>query len=197
LTSSFYSREPSTLKQRQIARSSPARGRGAGRASCFAGAEYNQFVLSISTIKTTIERDNWINNGRSPAASTDQRLQDAIFNLRTCLAPLPDEQIPAATAGLSFNRDKKLRENIRGDIASADQAFSGMQWKAATVRAGAAAEALLLWAITQKSSSEVETSRKGVIRKADKDPTKWDLDGYLKVARQLGVIEADTQSKVI
>jgi hypothetical protein len=38
------------------------------------------------------------------------------------------------TAGVSFITDTKPRESIRGDIiAFANQAFSGGEWKAATV----------------------------------------------------------------
>jgi hypothetical protein len=122
------------------------------------GAAYNQYVLSVSTIKSTIDFQYWIS--ASPAADIfGRRLGQAISDLRVCLETLPDEQIPAATAGLSFIKDKQLRESIRGDIAFANQAFSGGEWKAATVLAGAAAEALLRWAITNKKSPDIERAR--------------------------------------
>jgi hypothetical protein len=107
---------------------------------------------------------------------------------------LPDEQIPAATASLSFIADPQLRESIRGDIAFANQAFSRGEWKAATVLAGAAAEALLLWAITsKKTSTEVQAARQAVVPSAHNDPNRWDLDGYAKVAGNLGLIDAETR----
>jgi hypothetical protein len=107
---------------------------------------------------------------------------------------LPDEQVPAATTGLPFIKDAQLRENIRADIAFADRAFSGGEWKATTVLAGAAAEALLLWVITEKKPKlEVESARAALIPKAHKDPNRWDLNEYTKVARSLGLIEAETE----
>jgi hypothetical protein len=64
------------------------------------------------------------------------------------------------------------------------------------VLAGAAAEALLRWAITErKSKPEVESARATRIPNAHKDPNSWDLDGYTRVARSLGLIEAETEKQ--
>jgi hypothetical protein len=66
-------------------------------------------------------------------------------------------------------------------------------WKAATVLAGAAAEALLLWAIIErKSASDTGAAHAAVIPSAPSDPNRWDLDGYIKVAKALGLIEDET-----
>jgi hypothetical protein len=106
---------------------------------------------------------------------------------------LPDEQIPAATAGLPFITDAQLRESIRGDIAFANQAFRGSEWKAATVLAGAAAEALLLWAIIEKKSKpDVQQARAARIPKSSKNPNDWGLEEYIKVATHLGLVEDET-----
>src|SRR5262249_60342613 len=80
------------------------------------------------------------------------------------------------------------------DSDAANRALSDGLWKASTVLAGAAAEALLLWAITNKKSTlEVEAAaRKTMIPSARQDPNRWDLDGYIKVAGQLALIEAET-----
>ena len=156
---------------------------------------YNRFVLGVSTMKSTLDREDWISRGVA-AWLYDQGLGAAICDLRACLEPLPDEQTPAATAGLPFITDLQLRDSIRADIAFANHAFSGREWKAATVLAGAAAEALLLWAITaKKSKPEVEGARTALIPKSSKDPNKWDLDGYIKVARTLALIEDETEKQ--
>jgi hypothetical protein len=69
-------------------------------------------------------------------------------------------------------------------------------WKAATVLAGAAAEALLLWAITEKKTpAEIEATRAAVISRASRDPNDWVLDGYIKVARTLALIEDETEKQ--
>jgi len=109
--------------------------------------------------------------------------------------PLPDQQIPAPTADLQFIKDAPLRESIRADIAFANQALSNAEWKAATVLAGAAAEALLHWAITRKKASEVEGARAAVNSPASKNPDAWNLDGYIKVAKHLALIEDETEKQ--
>src|SRR6266436_525874 len=55
------------------------------------GAEYNQFVLSVSTIKSTLALEPWISRGQS-AALYDRGLGYAISDLRACLERLPDQQ---------------------------------------------------------------------------------------------------------
>lgn len=62
--------------------------------------------------------------------------------------------------------------------------------------AGAAAEALLRWAITEKKSKpEVEGARTARIPTAGKDPNTWDLDGYINVAGALALIEDETATQ--
>jgi hypothetical protein len=96
------------------------------------GAAYNQFVRGVSTMESTRGVEDWIS--RRPMASFyNQRLGEAISELRGCLEPLLDQQIPAATAGLLFITDAPLRESIRADMAFANQVFGGGEWKAATV----------------------------------------------------------------
>lgn len=60
--------------------------------------------------------------------------------------------------------------------------------------AGAAAEALLHWAVTEKKlKPEVESARAALIPEARKDPNRWGLYEYAKVARFLGLIEPETE----
>lgn len=106
---------------------------------------------------------------------------------------MPDEQIPATTVGLSFITDPELRDSIRADIAFADRALSGGEWKAVTVLAGAVAEALLLWAINTKDSEEISRARERVDDPKPKaNPDHWGLEGYIKVGRELRLIEDNT-----
>jgi hypothetical protein len=160
------------------------------------GADYNKFVLSVSTMKSALEFADWTIYSGATVEPNDRGLGIAICNLRAGLVLLPDEQIPAATADLLFITDPQLRDSIRADIAFANQAFVGGEWKAATVLAGAAAEALLLWAITErKSRSDIEKARTAFTSEARKDPNTWVLDGYIKVAKGLGLIEAETEKQ--
>ena len=52
------------------------------------------------------------------------------------------------------------------------------------------------WAITEKKSElEIEAAREALIPKAHKDLNRWNLDGYTKVARSFGLIEAETEKQ--
>ena len=107
--------------------------------------------------------------------------------------PSPDQIPSPSTAELLFISDVSLRENIRADISAANRALVDGLWKAATVLAGAAAEASLRWAITvTRSDADVSAARAAVIPKASADPDRWDLDGYIKVAERLGLVQAET-----
>ena len=75
------------------------------------GVDYNSFVLSVSTMKSTIEHEPWISRGYL-APMYDENLGKAISSLRASLKTLPDQQIPAATTGLLFIPDPPLRESI-------------------------------------------------------------------------------------
>src|SRR4029077_526461 len=53
-----------------------------------------------------------------------------------------DEYPPPTTTELLFIKDKALRDSIRQDIGATTRALTNNEWKAATVLAGAAREAL-------------------------------------------------------
>jgi hypothetical protein len=91
-----------------------------------------------------------------------------------------------------FLKSRLFPQPVRADIAFANQALSNAEWKAATVLAGAAAEALLHWAITRKKPSDVEGARAAVNSSASKNLDVWNLDVYIKVAKHLALIEDET-----
>ena len=154
--------------------------------------EYNSFVRSVENMRSTIAL--WDSHGVTQG-HTDRRLGSAIADLRGSLLLLPDQQVPTTTAGLTFITDADLRESIRADIAFADQAFSGSEWKAATVLAGAVVEALLLWTINEKPSAAVQASlsklqaANKLPKKINKDPDNWSLEIYRQIAADLGIIK--------
>lgn len=121
---------------------------------------------------------------------------EALGTVRELLAKCPDESPLPGTAELAFISDALLRESIRNDISSANRALHDGLWKAATVLSGAAAEALLLWAIMgRRSQVERDNARLAVIPKANRDPSRWGLDEYIKVARELVLIDDDTKQQ--
>src|SRR5215471_12204154 len=56
---------------------------------------YNRFVLSVSTMESTLDQGDWMISRGPMASFYDQGLGKAICDLRECLEPLPDEQTPA------------------------------------------------------------------------------------------------------
>lgn len=147
------------------------------------GEEYNNFVVAIHTL------DNLLNTRPLPPSPSGP---SALKSLRTALAKCPDEAPAPATAELTFIPDVPLRDSIRNDMSAAYRALHDGLWKGATVLAGAAAEALLLWAIERKSPSDVQNARVAVVPTASTDANRWNFDEYIKVSKQLGLIGAET-----
>jgi hypothetical protein len=107
---------------------------------------------------------------------------------------LPRRGSSSQTSELTFIADDDLRDSIRIDISAANRALHDGLWKASTVLAGAAAEALLLWAITaKKTTAEVKAAaRSAAIPNPSSDPNNWRLDAYIKIARALDLIKDNT-----
>jgi hypothetical protein len=121
--------------------------------------------------------------------------------IRRCLVKCPDEAPSFATTELAFVRDPDLRDSIRLDISDANRDLTQGEWKGATVLAGSAVEALLLWALQgqekQKSGAlaTAVAALRGdgtLTRQPDPNPERWDLHEYVEVARFLDFIEDDT-----
>ncbi len=70
---------------------------------------------------------------------------NCVARLWSLLAECPDKGISAETSSLIFVTDDELRENVRQDVSSFQEAFNNGEWKAATVLAASAIEALLLY----------------------------------------------------
>jgi hypothetical protein len=123
---------------------------------------------------------------------------NAIRGIREALAKCPDESPAPATSELKFITDTDLRTNLRNDIGAVTRALSNGEWKAATVLAGSAAEALLLWALKQRPPAEI-TSAITALRatgdlttKPDPNLDRWNLHEYIEVATNLEVIKPNT-----
>jgi len=156
------------------------------------GGEYSAYLVGMNALKDLL---NFWQSGQ-PSTVINRRAAygaQSLTTVRDLLAKCPDEIPSPGTTELSFIGDADLRDNIRNDISAANRGLVDGLWKAATVLAGAAGEALLLWAIIErKSTSDIEKARIAVIPSAPKDPNSWVLDGYIKVAKALGLIEDET-----
>jgi hypothetical protein len=123
--------------------------------------------------------------------------------VRDCLAKCPDQAPAPGTAGLPFITDAELGESIRLDISGANRDLAQGEWKGATVLAGSAIEALLLWALQEyvkRNPGTLIAATAALLggnlnRQPDPDPERWDLHEYIEVAAHLRIIESDTATQ--
>jgi hypothetical protein len=160
--------------------------------------KYAEYVSSIEAIRTAI--NTWPTRGAGYVLERGPGLRKLhpVDLLRDSLAACPDESPTPSTADLTFITDAPLRESIRLDISVSNQALSNGEWKAATVLAGATVEALLLWALQQLSSTNIQTGIKNLLssqilkKNPGKNLEKWNLHELIEVAKSLNVIKDST-----
>ena len=127
--------------------------------------------------------------------------------IRAAMAACPDEAPAPGTKELSFITDADLRQSIRLDMSAAHQGLSQGEWKGATVLAGSAVEALLLWVLQEREKDKLGVVRAAVVallggRPLSRDPGAdlegpgWHLHEYVEVAAHLGIIKPDTATLV-
>jgi hypothetical protein len=163
-----------------------------------AGQDLADYVVSVALIETVLHL--WTSAG-SHWKLTDYRATNPVVLLRRALEKCPDEAPSPATAQLLFITDTDLRESVRRDISAADQDFVNGEWKGATVLAGSATEALLLWAIQEADRSmpgAVGAATATLVRvgtlsqKPDSIPERWNLIELIEVAHELKLIVLTT-----
>ena len=148
------------------------------------GEDYSSLVGGLESIKNSVAF--WHQKGVGEIGNSGFHGKNALFLIREGLVKCPDQAPSRETAELLFITDADLRDSIRLDISTATSALHNGEWKAATVLAGAAAEALLLWAIT--NSPDLST----LPNKPNRAPEFWELSDYILVATALNLIKAET-----
>jgi hypothetical protein len=131
----------------------------------------------------------------SPLASI--RGKSPVTIIRDVLNKCPDEVVAVSTAGLTFIDDMELRESFRLDLCSSNRDLIIGEWKGATVLAGAAIEALLLWAIQKKGGDAATNAALQLVaagklaRQPKTDLEWWNLTEVIEVALNLELIQDD------
>lgn len=150
------------------------------------GTDYSNLVCAVEAIRNSVTL--WYHRNASGIGISKIRDKDVLQVLRDALEKCPDQNPSPMTTELAFIEDGPLRNSIRLDISAATNALHNGEWKAATVLAGSASEALLLWAI-QKSPdlSTLEEKPKG-------PPERWDLAEYITVATSFKLIKGSTEN---
>ena len=91
-----------------------------------------------------------------------------------------------------------MRESIRLDISAANRDLANGEWKGATVLAGSAVEALLLWALQQRPAADITRAREAVTRdeRLSRNPgddlERWVLLDYVEVAGELSILKPES-----
>ena len=137
--------------------------------------KHAELVSSIAAIRAVMQ--SWHSRGdfsfhRVPGL----RKLSPVTLIRQALAACPDESPSIGTAELRFIPDNDLRESLRRDISAVNNALSNGEWKATTILAGSIIEALLLWALQQRSAIDIQTGTQNLLgAKLTKPPDKGGL----------------------
>lgn len=157
--------------------------------------EYGEFMKCLGELETTV--NYWLaRDGKDFLPLRGQ--QDQVTVVRRLLAKCPDEFPAPSVIELRFIRDADYRNSIRQDIEEAEVALQTGRWKGATVSAGTAVEALLLWALREMDGTEVvacaERLRKEnrFSRRPDTNLDELRLPDYIELAEGMKLIKPDT-----
>jgi hypothetical protein len=162
-------------------------------------ATYNNFIHAKAYIRDTIQ--TWIANNNAGQSRFGVQIpvsRDPVAVIKDALTKCPDQSPSPSTAELNFITDPDLRTNLRNDIGAVTRALSNGEWKAATVLAGSAAEALLLWALKQQPPAAITSAiallsaSGGLTAKPDPNLDRWNLYEFIQVAEKLGIIKPNT-----
>jgi hypothetical protein len=166
--------------------------------------QYSDLVCGLESVSSAVTR--WHQRGGDdPPARVNGKSPVAV--VRESLSRCPDEIPEPGTVGLVFITDSALQDSIRLDISAANRDASNGEWKGATVLAGSAAEALLLWAIKdaeQKSARSIagaiaalrSAGTFGQQQPGGNNPERWFFAELIEVAHQLGKIGDTTTAQV-
>jgi hypothetical protein len=145
-------------------------------------------------------RANWTANSKLQDFLLHD-LQNPLMQIREVLSRCPDEAPMPGTSELGFIGDIELRTNLRNDIGAINRALSNGEWKAATVLAGSAAEALLLWALEQVPMATISgaistlLASKVFTSRPEANLERWNLHEYLEVSSALNIIKPNTATQ--
>ena len=159
-------------------------------------SQFSEYATSVASMKTMLEQ--WKFQGDySYTVIPGLRKLSPVTLIRQALAVCPDEFPATDTAELNFILDEKFRSSLRIDYSAVNNALSNGEWKAATVLAGSVVEALLLWALQQKSPEEIRDIAKRLVpskfqNSPELDLRKWSLYQYAEVAAEIKVISSRT-----
>jgi len=165
--------------------------------------EYSALQLAVTAIRNTIPTWHVRNYGLDRIHGHGNL--NPVTIIRNTLAKCPDEGAAKSTSDLTFISVQELRDILRIDISSANQAFQNGEWKAATVLAGATIEALLLnvlHSVQDADPSKITASISKLVAEGtfDRSPGNnlngWSLHPLTEVATDLSLLKEETAIQV-
>lgn len=165
--------------------------------------EYAALQLAVTAIKNTIP--SWKLRDYGLDRIHGYGNLNPVTIIRNALSKCPDEGVSSTVSDLAFISNQELREVLRIDISSANQAFQNGEWKAATVLAGATIEALLLYAllaVQDSDSNKISTSinvlvSEGILGQSPgNNLDRWSLHQLTEVAANLDLIKESTAIQI-
>jgi hypothetical protein len=166
-------------------------------------AAYARFICAKAHIRQKVT--TWVrqpDRGHELGVMPGQPEHIPVTVIRDALSKCHDSAPAPGTSDLNFITDTNLRESLRIDMSDVNRALFNGEWKAATVLAGSAAAALLLWALNQQPPAAipmaVAAARASKLLTTNPKPTleQWVLHEYIEVAAELGVIKPKTAVQV-
>lgn len=154
---------------------------------------YADLVMSVAIFKDAF--NVWIVRDYGIQEIPGYSFLNPISLIRRALATCHDNYPSPSTADLDFITDQDLRLSIRSDISSATQALSNGEWKAATVMAGAACEALLLWALKNRSTPTNISAALSSLSLPQRNLETWSLGQMINVTLYLQLIKDETHKQ--
>lgn len=165
--------------------------------------DYTVLQLAVTAIKNTLSiwklRDYGLDRIRGHGNL------NPVTIIRNTLSKCPDEGVSKSVSDLTFISVQELRESLRVDISSANQAFQNGEWKAATVLAGATIEAILLYVLHTEQDSDpnkISTSISSLVsngilsRSTENNLDEWSLHQLTEVAANLSLIREKTAIQI-
>src|SRR5262249_31478570 len=124
--------------------------------------DFVTLVIGLNLLRGALEHWKTQDGPFSHVAGGDRTV---IYDIRDILKRCPDAAPSPTTTELLFIPDADLREGLRLDMSTANQALANGEWKAATVLAGSVIEALLLWALQQEPAPALRTAINSAVTK--------------------------------
>lgn len=150
--------------------------------------EFINFTINLEAIRSAVKSFEQRGNVNALKSLPGFNRLNPVTIVRRLLEKCPDEFPSKAITKLLFITDIDLRDSIRMDISTAEQSFRNGAWKASTVLAGSAIEALLLWRLKQEDPNNLHDKTTIDANQLD----RLDLHHLIDASKAMGIIKPET-----